>query len=170
VWNQMNRLQGRQDTNILELDEVSAAAVQRNQQNLRSAGPFDAILASGLKRTQQTAAAYGLNEFIVEPLLDELDFGPFEGRGKDLLAQELPDWMRDPRKLVLGEPVSNLEARIRSFIEKYNHLPRILVFGHGSWFRGLLSIERYGDVRAMNAVQIDNNEMVIIDFPVPVKK
>ena len=44
------------------------------------------ILASTLKRTQQTAQMYGMN-VVIEPLLDELDFGEFEGRPKEELTQ-----------------------------------------------------------------------------------
>jgi broad specificity phosphatase PhoE len=167
AWNRISRLQGRQDTDVLELDEVSAAAIQGNQESLKQAGPFDAILASSLKRTQQTAALYGFTDFTVEPLLDELDFGRYEGRERYLLAQELPEWATDPRKLVLGEPILSLEARICSFVTKYGHLSNILVFGHGSWFRGLLSVAQYGDVRDMNAVQIENNELVVVKFGSP---
>ena len=46
----------------------------KNQNNLSRLQPFDLILASTLKRTQQTAQMYGMN-VVIEPLLDELDFG-----------------------------------------------------------------------------------------------
>ena len=59
-----------------------------NQQTLNSFMPFDLILASTLKRTQQTAQMYGMN-VVIEPLLDELDFGEFEGRPKEELIREL---------------------------------------------------------------------------------
>ena len=164
AWNRVNRLQGRRDTDILEPDDISTAAIRRNQETLQKAGHFDLVLVSNLKRTQQTARIYGFKDFRVEPLLDELDFGDYEGRDRAFLLEEIPDWTDDPRNVALGEPVLHLEARIRCFVEKYSHLQQVLVFGHGSWTRGLLSIARYADVRNMNALHIDNNELMMVDI------
>lgn len=163
AWNQSGRLQGRRDTDLVEIDETTASAIRANQTRLEEMQPFDTVLASALKRTQQTAALYGYRNVSVEPLLDELDFGPYEGQPKDVMVNDLtPDWQTDPRSLVLGEPISQLEKRILKFLDKYSTNRQVLIFGHGSWIRGLLSVVEYGDVRAMNTVEVDNNSLVTI--------
>jgi broad specificity phosphatase PhoE len=77
-WNQKTWLQGRQDIELDAVTEEIKQGIVKNQQLLRKLSPFDIVLASTLKRTQQTAEAYGY-EAETECLLDELDFGPYEG-------------------------------------------------------------------------------------------
>ena len=84
-WNVNTWLQGRQDIEILPITDRDQLEIVKNQNNLSRLQPFDLILASTLKRTQQTAQMYGMN-VVIEPLLDELDFGEFEGRPKEELT------------------------------------------------------------------------------------
>ena len=48
-------------------------------------------------------------------------------------------WIENPKELVLGESINNLEERIVTFLTKYKKLTNVLVFGHGSWIRALIS-------------------------------
>ena len=84
-WNVNTWLQGRQDIEILPITDCDQLEIVKNQNILSRLQPFDIILASTLKRTQQTAQMYGMN-VVIEPLLDELDFGDFEGRPKEELT------------------------------------------------------------------------------------
>ena len=53
---------------------------------------------------------------ITEPLLDELDFGPFEGRPKkDLMDAMGENWLQHPRNLLLGESSWILKAEYLPF-------------------------------------------------------
>ena len=79
---------GDKDIEILPITDRDQLEIVKNQNNLSRLQPFDLILASTLKRTQQTAQMYGMN-VVIEPLLDELDFGEFEGRPKEELLREL---------------------------------------------------------------------------------
>lgn len=161
-WNKQTLLQGKQDIGIDPISKSERGKIAGNLQYLKRYEPFDLVLASTLKRTKQTAALYGY-EAIEEPLLDELDFGPFEGmpRKKLLEAHEVT-WLEDPKTLILGESMPDFWDRIKMFIEKYKYMGSLLVFGHGSWIRALKSYERYGHMNNMNQLTVENNSCFTI--------
>ena len=165
-WNVNTWLQGRQDIEILPITDRDQLEIVKNQNNLSRLQPFDLILASTLKRTQQTAQMYGMN-VVIEPLLDELDFGDFEGRPKEELITELGNrWLENPRELQLGESVIHLENRIVHFIKKYESYDNILVFGHGSWIRAFISLVQNGHINRMNRIHVPNNKCITLTFDV----
>ena len=100
-----------------------------------------------------------------EALLDELDFGPFEGDSKETLVETLGEqWFENPKRLVLGESLENLENRIVNFLDKYMIFSNILVFGHGSWIRGIISYNQFGDINRMNKITFSNNACTTLQF------
>jgi broad specificity phosphatase PhoE len=161
-WNKKTWLQGRKDIGLSVVTEDLYKGIAKNQEHLRKHAPFDIVLASNLKRTHQTAELYGY-KYETDGLLDELDFGPFEGRPKEKLFESLGDlWIENPKELVLGESIENLEKRIVLFLEKYKKLTNILIFGHGSWIRGMLSYSQYGNINNMNKVVVENNACITV--------
>jgi broad specificity phosphatase PhoE len=161
-WNKKLWLQGRRDIDVSPPTEVMNEEINSNKRYLEKLSPFDLVLASSLKRTQQTAQLYGYNA-VAERLLDELDFGPFEGGSKKKLIERYGnEWLENPRLLVLGESLQDLEKRITNFLEKFNVYENILVFGHGSWIRAFLSYKKYGDINQMNKLTVKNNECITI--------
>jgi broad specificity phosphatase PhoE len=163
-WNKNHILQGRRDIEICPLSTEDRKNINNNLKLLKELSPFAFILASSLKRTHQTALQYGfLSE--TESLLDELDFGPFEGHSKEeLIATYKNTWMESPRKLVLGESLKNLENRILLFLDKYERASNILVFGHGSWIRALVSFCHDGHINNMNKIEIQNNQLITLSL------
>ncbi|MBB6446656.1 histidine phosphatase family protein [Bacillus benzoevorans] len=156
-WNKMGKLQGRMDISLLPVSKELAKGIRHNQRYLKKLAPFDIVLSSSLKRTQQTAEVYGYKSE-TDALLDELDFGPFEGRSKEELHEEYgKQWLEEPKTLVLGESMAHLEERILSFLKKYQHFSNLLVFGHGSWIRAMISYSLYSHINDMNKVTVDNN-------------
>ena len=165
-WNVNTWLQGKQNIEILPITDRDQLEMVKNQSNLNRLQPFDIILASTLKRTQQTAQLYGMN-VVTEPLLDELDFGEFEGKPKEELIKELGDrWLENPRELQLGENVVHLENRIVHFIKKYQSYDNILVFGHGSWIRAFISLVQNGHINRMNRIHVSNNKCITLSFDI----
>lgn len=163
-WNKKQKLQGRQDIDISIPTEEFIKGIHSNQKLLKKIAPFDLVLASTLKRTRQTANLYGF-EPESEALLDELDFGPFEGGPKERLTEALGDkWIESPKGLVLGESLENFEKRITAFLEKYRTYSNILVFGHGSWIRGMISYNRFDDINRMNKIHFLNNACITLQF------
>lgn len=163
-WNVNTWLQGRRDIDILPLTVEVQRQIERNKQELKELAPIQFVLASTLKRTQQTAKRYGF-EAKTDSLLDELDFGPFEGRPKKELINEMGrSWINQPRNLILGESLTDFESRVITFLDKYKEESRILVFGHGAWIRALLSFVRNGHINEMNKITVQNNECITIKF------
>lgn len=164
-WNKETRLQGRRDISISPVTEKDMECIQRNKEHLESFAPFDLVMASTLKRTQETAQLYGY-EPKVEPLLDELDFGIYEGVPKEKMIETLGAvWMNNPLEVTLGEPICSFEKRIISFMQKYKSHKNILVFGHGAWIRGAWSYLKYGNINKMNKIEIKNNDCLSTHLP-----
>lgn len=165
-WNRKRLLQGRRDIPLAPVEAGDAAAVERNRRRLETLGPFDIVLTSSLRRTQQTARLYGYPGFTAEPLLDELDYGPWEGKLREEFQRAVGRrWFTDPGGLKLGETMEVFAARLGRFARKYAPLSRVLAFAHGSWMRGFRSLAEDGDLRAMNRSWIENNEMLILEVP-----
>lgn len=163
AMNQAGLLQGQRNELVLTPGLEDLTAIACNRRLLSRYPSFDAILISSLRRTRMTAEYYGLaKECRVEPLLDELNFGPFEGRPKtEMLAELGSSWRHEPQRLVLGEPLSRLEFRVREFLETYQG-QLVLAFGHGTWIRAAVAIATDGNISRMNQLAIANNELVIL--------
>lgn len=163
-WNKKTWLQGRRDICISPLTNELQNGILENKKLLKQNAPFDIVLASSLNRTHQTATLYG-QQAETEHLLDELDFGIYEGCPKQMLFEAHgASWLENPKSLVLGESVSNLEDRIIQFLDKYKDYNRILVFGHGSWIRAISSYWKYGTINYMNQFTVENNECLSLEF------
>ncbi|WP_017755207.1 histidine phosphatase family protein [Calidifontibacillus oryziterrae] len=157
-WNQNEVLQGLRDIPILPVCNEVKHDIQTKRKAIEDFSP-EIILVSQLVRTKQTAFAYGYNKPKIEPLLNELNFGMYEGKEKKELLK-VSDWIHNPRALILGERMIDFEERLVRFINYYKEYSRVLVFGHGSWIRGMLSISRIGTIQEMNKMTVKNNEMI----------
>lgn len=163
-WNNQQRLQGQRDIKISSPSKEILQGILENKKDLEQQEPFDYILSSTLKRTKQTAALYGYKPK-PEPLLDEFDFGPFEGKEKELLLKVHGDkWNESPSELTFGEGMSHLHQRILTFLEKYKHSANLLLFSHGTWTRALISFHHYGHIDNMNKLVVHNNQCITINF------
>jgi len=164
-YNKSGRLQGCLDIDIEPPDREQLLQIADNQDKIRQAGPIDSVLCSSLNRTAQTSQAYGYAEgdYIREPLLNELDFGCYEGLPRQKMYDILGEtWWQSPESLVLGEPVLALQYRISELLEKYAQAERLLLFSHGAWTRGLLSYSRIGNIRDMNQMTVNNNDLLCL--------
>lgn len=169
-FNKKGLLQGRRDTTILSPSAKTHEQVGRNKSLLPKINVFDHILVSRLQRTVMTAALYLDARCTVEPLMDELDFGSYEGRRKEALREEQEMWLKDPASLILGEPLLELERRVSHFLDKYKGANTVLAFGHGAWIRALLTYVEDNNIDKMNRKKIANNEIIIINYPVVGRK
>lgn len=161
-WNKKTWLQGRKDIGLSQVSEELSRGIEDNRKVLQRLAPFDLVIASTLQRTHQTANLYGY-EYEIEGLLDELDFGPYEGVPKDKLIKKYGEvWFENPKEMVLGESIKNLEKRIVMFLDKYQKYTNILAFGHGSWIRAMISYAQYGDINKMNKIEVVNNACITL--------
>jgi broad specificity phosphatase PhoE len=163
-WNKKTWLQGRRDIGLSQVSEELSQEIAENRKVLDKLSPFDIVLASTLQRTHQTASLYGY-ECEIEGLLDELDFGPFEGVPKNKLIDKYGEiWFENPKELVLGESLKNFEKRIAVFLDQYKDYSNILAFGHGSWIRAIISYTQCGDINKMNKIEVVNNACITLDI------
>jgi len=165
-YNRKGILQGTKDSPILEPSIETLLEIKKNKQKTLNFQSFDAIVASEFQRTQMTAIHYGYaSDFRVEKLLNELNFGSYEGQNKkQLLSEQGELWINNPQQLILGEPLSQLAERVHEFINCYQAKQKVLVFGHGSWLRALYSIATYGNIDKMNQFSIANNELLQLNL------
>jgi broad specificity phosphatase PhoE len=163
-WNNKTWLQGRRDIEISPLTDEHTQKIHENQQLLAKQSPFDLVLASTLIRTHQTAKLYG-HQPETEFLLDELDFGTYEGQPKKKLMEDNGTaWLENPISLTLGENLGDFQERIVQFLNKYHQYDNLLVFGHGSWIRAISSYWKYGHINNMNKLTVANNECISLEF------
>ena len=164
-WNQRGLLQGNRDIPLSPLTDIQKRGIKENINILKGLEPIEQVITSSLIRTQETAKHYGYNDFIIEPLINELNFGKYEGKQKSLLIERYKhEWVNNPKKLVLGESLADFENRIFTFLEKYKNGKKLLVFGHGSWIRALKSIRDTGTIQRMNQVEVPNNQLTLLNF------
>lgn len=168
-YNQQSLLQGQRDEPILLLthnDQALQATLEKNKTRLNHLA-IDKILCSTLKRTQQTAAVYDYHAITVEPLLNELDFGFYEGKTRQQLLNDYGEqWKNDPSNLVLGESMQDFLLRIQAYFEKYQHdldNENILAFTHGAWMRAARAWWMTGSLQTMNQIKVANNELLVLD-------
>jgi len=164
-YNNRGILQGHLDVDIEPPNSKQMLRITENQRKIRQVGSVDRVLCSSFNRTAQTALAYGYDEKVCirEPLLNELNFGCYEGRPKQEMLNALGEaWRQSPECLILGEPVLALQHRIIRFLEKYAQVERLLLFSHGAWARALISYSQTGDIRDMNQVIVNNNDMLCL--------
>src|SRR5690625_170197 len=165
-WNDQALLQGRKDINLPEKIEDHLEMIKKNKQLIEKNKPYDLVIASSLTRTYQTAKLYEYKP-IRETLLDELDFGIYEGLPRQKLIDAFADcWIEKPDTIMLGESVMALERRIQTFLQKYKTYTNILLFGHGAWIRAFISYNQNGNISDMNKIKVHFNHPIIVDIKI----
>lgn len=163
-WNEAGRLQGRRDEPISPLSDDVKERLTASLGTLIDGARIEDVVASNRIRTQQTAETFGYAAYRIDPNLDELDFGPFEGKLRADMLNDLGDgWTDRPGQLTLGEPVAVLAERVRRFVGSVSTCDTVLCFGHGAWMRALHSMALHdGDVNFMNQITIPNAGAMVV--------
>ena len=109
-------LQGRLNQDLDETGERQAVALA---EMLKASGPIDTLIASPLKRAQQTAAVFGVPVETDERWI-ELSYGEYEGQPfGDLPSEVWQRWIHDFDYVpVGGESLSTLDRRVRQACEE----------------------------------------------------
>jgi broad specificity phosphatase PhoE len=165
AWNAEDRLQGQRDIPITPPDAAALAALEKVKATVLAEGPYDRVYCSRMGRTRQTAELFGFPDAVVEPLLNELNFGEYEGRLRAEMLKAVGDaWHDAPHTLVMGESMLALGERVEQFIERNAQYGRVLVFGHGGWARALSSLRAHGGIERMNQIHVANGEALIFQI------
>jgi len=118
VWNREARFRGQAD---VELDEFGLRQAEATGRYLAARWPVVAVYASPMCRALQTAGAIarsqGLTAHPLEGLLD-IDFGEWQGRRADEVAQDHPElyraWLEVPHTVHFsgGEELDDVRSRV----------------------------------------------------------
>lgn len=110
--NKAGQLQGRLDQ---DLDEVGQRQAEEVSDFVKSMGPIDSVIASPLKRAQQTAVHFGMPVETDERFI-ELAYGVHEGvLPADVPSDVWKNWRKDYGYVPEGgESLATLDARVRS--------------------------------------------------------
>ena len=109
--NASGRLQGRIDEPLDDVGELQAKAVAARVERM---GPVDELIASPLRRAQQTAEAFGM-PFTIDDRWIELGYGVFDGMPTgDVPSDVWRSWREDPSfEPEGGESLATLDERVR---------------------------------------------------------
>jgi broad specificity phosphatase PhoE len=164
TWNAEDRLQGQRDIPIVPPDAAALALLAEVMETVRANGPYDRVYCSRLSRTRQTAELFGYQEPVVEPLLDEISFGEWEGKlRREMLGVVGDAWLNAPHTLTFGESMVRLGERVGEFLKKNAEHERVLVFGHGGWARALSCLRETGSLEGMNKIVVGNGQALIFE-------
>lgn len=110
--NRQGRLQGRLDQ---DLDDLGREQAHRSASHISGGTSIDTVIASPLKRAQQTAAAFDLPVETDERWI-ELSYGVFEGAPQaDVPSEVWNSWRVDPHFVPEGgESLAALDERVRA--------------------------------------------------------
>lgn len=137
--NHANLLQGRSDIPLNEEGVRQAEEAGARLSDVR----FDHVFTSPLGRAVQTAAIVAPDvQAVVDELLIEMDYGPFEGTDLTHLPDQLitffSDFVHNPAPEGM-EQLSSVVERAGRFLEGIRHLEgNILISTHALLMKGLL--------------------------------
>jgi probable phosphoglycerate mutase len=135
AWSKSGQHTGRTD---IPLTDVGREQARRLGEALAGRA-FGRVLTSPLSRASETARIAGFEPgIVVDPDLQEWDYGVYEGRRRVDIAADEPGWTVWSRPITGGESLAELGARADRVIDRL--LPiggDVLVFSHGHFLRVL---------------------------------
>jgi probable phosphoglycerate mutase len=134
-WARLGRHTGRTDVPLTDTGREQARALGRRLAGHR----FAVIMTSPLSRAAETAALAGFGEVaLVDPDLQEWDYGALEGRLTADIREEYPGWSIWTGPWPDGETVDQVAARADRVIASVRAAGGdVLVFAHGHFLRVL---------------------------------
>lgn len=147
VWNPQGRPRGRAE---LPLDDVGKVQAQATADYIAGRWSLDAVVASPLRRTMQTAQAIAAQvdlEVRTHDGLQDIDFGAWEGRLPEDLeahwAEAWEMWLTRPQHVVIpgGETLQAAQRRAMAALREicYNNLDKtVVVVSHTGIIRLLI--------------------------------
>jgi probable phosphoglycerate mutase len=135
AWSKSGQHTGRTDIPLTDIGREQA-----RQLGATLAGrTFSRVLSSPLSRAAETARLAGFGTgLVIDPDLQEWDYGIYEGRRRVDIAQDDPGWTIWSRPIPGGESLAELAQRADRVIERL--LPiggDVLLFSHGHFLRVL---------------------------------
>jgi probable phosphoglycerate mutase len=131
-WSRTGQHTGRTDIPLTAAGRTAAeqlAPVCRGHE-------FSLVLTSPLSRARDTAALAGYPDAVVDPDLQEWDYGEYEGRTSVDVQAERPDWSLWDDGVPNGETIAEVAARCDRVITRVRLAEGdVLAFAHGHVLR-----------------------------------
>jgi probable phosphoglycerate mutase len=134
-WAALGRHTGRTD---VPLNEIGRAQARELGERLRGRR-FALVLSSPLARAAETARLAGFGDVaVLDPDLQEWDYGDLEGRRTDDIREDFQDWTIWRGPWPGGEGIDDVAARADRVVARVRAVDGdVLVFAHGHLLRVL---------------------------------
>src|SRR3954454_8828670 len=131
-WSRTGQHTGRTD---IPLTAAGRTAAEQLAPQLRGHAS-SLVLTSPLSRARDTAALAGYPDAVVDPDLEEWDYGDYEGRTTVDILAERPDWFLWDDGVPNGETIAEVAIRCDRVIARVRIADGdVLVFAHGHVLR-----------------------------------
>jgi len=131
-WSRTGHHTGRTD---VPLTAAGRTAAQQLAPQL-AGHAFSLVLTSPLSRARDTAALAGYPDAVVDPDLQEWDYGDYEGRTSVDILAERPDWSLWDDGVPKGETIAEVATRCDRVIARVRIADGdVLAFAHGHVLR-----------------------------------
>jgi probable phosphoglycerate mutase len=139
-WSKSGRHTGRTELDLTETGREQAKLAADALAELQPRDPL--VISSPRRRALVTAELAGLTVAEVSPLLEEWDYGDYEGLTTAEIRKTVPDWMVWTHGCPGGESVAQVSERADRAVElALTHLATrdVIFVGHGHFSRAVLT-------------------------------
>nr|WP_090281587.1 acid phosphatase [Mycolicibacterium komanii]CRL78188.1 acid phosphatase [Mycolicibacterium komanii] len=139
-WSKSGRHTGRTDLELTATGEERAKLAAEALAELELDDPL--VISSPMRRAVRTAELAGLTIDEVSPLLQEWDYGRYEGLTTPQIRETVPDWLIWTHGAAGGESIEEVSRRADSALEvALTHMEtRDVVFvGHAHFSRSMIA-------------------------------
>ncbi|OBB39427.1 acid phosphatase [Mycobacterium sp. 852002-51961_SCH5331710] len=139
-WSKSGRHTGRTDLELTATGEERAKLAAESLAELELDNPL--VVSSPMRRAVRTAELAGLTIDEVSPLLQEWDYGRYEGLTTPQIRETVPDWLIWTHGAEGGESIEMVSQRADSALEvALTHMEtRDVVFvGHAHFSRSMIA-------------------------------
>jgi probable phosphoglycerate mutase len=118
---------------------------------------FDAVYSSPMQRARRTAELAGFADPVISPLLQEVNYGRFEGLTSQEIHGQDPDWELYKDGSPGGETPAGIYARAQRFIDLAagRRHRRVLAFAHGHFLRAVGVAWIHADIKLGASLWLD---------------
>lgn len=154
-WSLSGRHTGSTDLPLTPHGEQQAASLKERLKKIH----FDGVYSSPLQRARRTAELASFPRPELTPLLEEIDYGEYEGKTTKEIRQLRPAWELYKDGCPGGETPEQVHARAEDFISLASTgAPvngKVLAFSHGHFLRAVAIAWMGLGIKAASALHLD---------------